>query len=258
MDRHEHWQRVYTTKAEQDVSWFESVPAVSLRLMEAAGLTTETCVLDVGGGDSRLIDHLVVRGLKCLAVLDVSEAALQRAQARLGDKAAVPVWIASDVIGDWFLKPVDIWHDRAVFHFLTAPADRRTYLRQLTRSLAPGGAFIIATFACGMTAIRWFRDDRGRSIAERGEETLRFELIPRAGGTRLVLVNELEPGGAARNAAGWEGCLDALAGIDPGEDAWRPRFDRYAAAFEPTLGPQEGPPPGYQGKEAEDGNRQGG
>ena len=86
-----------------------------------------------------------------------------------------------------------------------------------------------------------------------GEETLRFELTPREGGTRLVLVNELEPGGAARNAAGWEGCLDKLAGIDPGEDAWRPRFERYAAEFEPTLGPQEGPPPGYKGKEAEGG-----
>jgi len=84
-----------------------------------------------------------------------------------------------------------------------------------------------------------------------GDETLRFELIPHEGGTRLVLVNELEPGGAARNAAGWENCLDLLAGIDPGEDPWRPLFERYSAAFEPILGPQEGPPEGYKGEEAE-------
>jgi uncharacterized protein YndB with AHSA1/START domain len=77
-----------------------------------------------------------------------------------------------------------------------------------------------------------------------GEETLRFELSPADGGTRLVLIDELPPGTAARNAAGWDTCLDRLAGIDPAPDAWQPRFERYAAAFEPTLGPQEGPPAG--------------
>ncbi len=80
-----------------------------------------------------------------------------------------------------------------------------------------------------------------------GEEILRFELSAEGGGTRLVLVDELPAGIAARNAAGWEGCLDRLAGLDPAPDAWRPRFEAYAAAFEPTLGRQEGPPAGYQG-----------
>lgn len=80
-----------------------------------------------------------------------------------------------------------------------------------------------------------------------GEETLSFELIPRNGGTRLVLIDELPAAGAARNAAGWENCLDKLAGVDPGEDAWKPLFKRYSAAFEPALGPQEGPPEGYKG-----------
>jgi uncharacterized protein YndB with AHSA1/START domain len=80
-----------------------------------------------------------------------------------------------------------------------------------------------------------------------GEEILRFELSAEGGGTRLVLVDELPAGFAARNAAGWEVCLDRLAGLDPAPDAWRPRFEAYAAAFEPTLGHQEGPPDGYQG-----------
>lgn len=145
--RREHWQRLYAARGEHEVSWFETVPDVSLRLMDAAGLTTETCVLDVGGGDSRLIDHLLARGVRCLAVLDVSNAALQRARDRLGDAASVPRWIAADVTGDWSLEPVDIWHDRAVFHFLTDAADRAAYLRQLRRILKPGGAAIIATFA---------------------------------------------------------------------------------------------------------------
>jgi uncharacterized protein YndB with AHSA1/START domain len=80
-----------------------------------------------------------------------------------------------------------------------------------------------------------------------GEDTLRFELSPEGDGTRLVLVDELPPGSAARNAAGWEQCLDRLQGVEPASDSWRPRFDHYSAAFEPSLGPQEGPPSGYKG-----------
>jgi SAM-dependent methyltransferase len=147
VDRQQHWDRVYSTRGERDVSWFEDLPAISLRLMEAAGLTTETCVLDVGGGDSRLVDALAARGLDCLAVLDVSQAALQRARARLGEAARVPTWIAADVTGVWSLKPMDIWHDRAVFHFLTEREDRARYLRHLAETLKRDGAVIIATFA---------------------------------------------------------------------------------------------------------------
>lgn len=84
-----------------------------------------------------------------------------------------------------------------------------------------------------------------------GEETLRFELSDDHGGTRLVLVNELAPGAAARNAAGWEDCLDRLAGVESDPRTWKRRFDAYAAAFEPALGPQEGPPPGYKGERSE-------
>jgi uncharacterized protein YndB with AHSA1/START domain len=80
-----------------------------------------------------------------------------------------------------------------------------------------------------------------------GDETLRFELSPADGGTRLVLIDELSAGHAARNAAGWDVCLDRLAGLDPDQDAWQPRFEAYVAAFEPALGPQEGPPAGVEG-----------
>ena len=147
MQRKEHWERVYSTKAERDLSWFETLPTVSLQLLEAAGLTTETCVLDVGGGDSRLIDSLAARGMECLAVLDVSAAALQRAKARLADAAQRPVWIEADVTGEWTLKPMDIWHDRAVFHFLTESEDQARYLARLREVLKPTGSAIIATFA---------------------------------------------------------------------------------------------------------------
>jgi hypothetical protein len=91
--------------------------------------------------------HLVARGLECLAVLDVSGEALRRAQARLGSKAAIPIWIESDVAGDWSLEPMDIWHDRAVLHFLTDAADRARYLDHLRQTLRLGGSAIVATFA---------------------------------------------------------------------------------------------------------------
>ena len=177
----EHWQRVYTTKSEREVSWFETMPSVSLRLMEAAGLTSETCVLDVGGGDSHLVDALAARGLDCLAVLDVSEAALHRAQERLGPAASVPTWIAADVTGEWSLKPMDIWHDRAVFHFLTDAKDRVSYISHLRTILKRDGTAIIATFApdgpdkCS-----------GLAVARYSPDTLALEL-----GTEFALVESV-------------------------------------------------------------------
>lgn len=147
MERQTHLNQVYTTKSEHEVSWFEGLPEISLEMLEAAGMTAQSCVLDVGGGDSHLVDALAARGLDCLAVLDVSGAALERARTRMGSAAHVPVWIEADVTGDWTLKPMDIWHDRAVFHFLTAPTDRERYRRHLLDTLRPGGAAIVATFA---------------------------------------------------------------------------------------------------------------
>lgn len=147
MTRKAHWNTIYDSKSERDVSWFETFPDVSLRLMEAAGLNSETCVIDVGGGDSRLVDVLAARRLDCIAVLDVAGAALDRARTRLGVNASIPTWIEADVAGEWSLKPMDIWHDRAVFHFLTDPQDRTRYVDHLRRTLKVGGNAIVATFA---------------------------------------------------------------------------------------------------------------
>jgi trans-aconitate methyltransferase len=143
----QHWDTVYATKGEHDVSWFEASPVVSLQLIEATGLAARTCVLDVGGGESRLVDALLARGVMCIAVLDVAREALARAQARLGDKARDVAWIEADVTGAWSWKEVDIWHDRAVFHFLTERADRDSYKAKLAEMLKPGGSAILATFA---------------------------------------------------------------------------------------------------------------
>jgi SAM-dependent methyltransferase len=178
MSRSDHWDEVYLTKRERDVSWFETVPAMSIRLLEAAGLTEKSCVIDVGGGDSRLVDQLCARGLTCLAVLDVSAAALGRARARLGAAADGVIWIDADVTGRWSLKPMDIWHDRAVFHFLVDATDRARYRDHLLETLKPRGGAIIATFALdgpdrcsGLPVARYSPDTLAREL---GAE---FELI---------------------------------------------------------------------------------
>lgn len=142
-----HWNTVYTTKSEREVSWFEPVSECSLRMLDAAGVTTDACVIDVGGGDSHLADALLNRGFGCLAVLDISGAALRRAQDRLGAQASALTWIEADVTREWSWRPVDVWHDRAVFHFLTTPADRDAYRRHLLDTLKVDGTAIIATFA---------------------------------------------------------------------------------------------------------------
>ena len=143
----QHWNTVYRTKSDSDLSWFEDVPTVSLAMLEAAGLRDDRCVLDVGGGDSHLVDTLVARGMRCVAVLDVSSAALARARTRLGASASGVRWIEADVTGAWELDPVDFWHDRAVFHFLTEAADRQRYRTNLMRMVQPGGHALMATFA---------------------------------------------------------------------------------------------------------------
>jgi len=104
-------------------------------------------VIDIGGGDSRLVDHLVARGLRCVTVLDVSSAALERARARLGEQADRVTWIEADVTGSWTASPVDMWHDRAVFHFLTEADDRARYVAHMREVVKGGGTVIIGAFA---------------------------------------------------------------------------------------------------------------
>ena len=167
----QHWDRIYGTKGERDVSWFEAQPTVSVEMMEAAGLTADTCVVDVGGGESRLVDALLAKGLDCLAVLDISGVAIQHAQARIGTPAKAVTWIQADLTADWDLKPMDIWHDRAVFHFLTEREDRARYVEHLRHTLKPGGSAIIATFALDGPATC-----SGLPVARYAPETLASEL----------------------------------------------------------------------------------
>lgn len=146
-DRASHWQQVYTTRPDTGVSWFEAEPRQSLAMLTAAGATSATGIVDVGGGASRLVDALLDRGYADLTVLDVSSAALAASRARLGSRAAEICWQVADITTWLPARTYDVWHDRAVFHFLTEAADRAAYLERLRAALAPGGQAIIATFA---------------------------------------------------------------------------------------------------------------
>lgn len=142
----EHWNDRYSSVGSTSVSWYEAVPTVSLELLDRIGVTVEQSVIDVGGGASLLVDHLLARGHRDLAVLDLSKVALEEARTRLGDPPSVS-WIVADLLTWAPPRRWDVWHDRAVLHFLTGDADRSTYVEAMRLALAPGGAFVIGTFA---------------------------------------------------------------------------------------------------------------
>jgi SAM-dependent methyltransferase len=177
-DRQSHWQSVYTQKGESEVSWFQESPAPSLGMIEQTGAAPGSAIIDIGGGASRLVDHLVARGFRNVAVLDLSGAALEVAKARLGDRAAQVRWLVADVT-IWEPQDIyDIWHDRAAFHFLNRDADRAAYVARLVRAVKVGGHAIIATFALdgpercsGLPVVRYDAASLGETLGDR------FELV---------------------------------------------------------------------------------
>ncbi|MBI5498779.1 MAG: class I SAM-dependent methyltransferase [Deltaproteobacteria bacterium] len=142
-----HWERIYACRGPEERSWTQSRPSRSLALVRAARLPPGSVVLDAGCGASTLADHLLRGGRLCLACADVSGRALRELRLRLGRRAAGVRWLRADLARDRLATPVDLWHDRAVFHFLTRGADRRRYLANLRRCVRPGGFVILAGFS---------------------------------------------------------------------------------------------------------------
>lgn len=191
--REAHWNRVHG-KAPETLSWYQAEPTLSLQLIGDTGFGSTARILDVGGGTSFLVDRLLDSGYSATGVLDVSEVAIERARIRLGERARKVEWFREDVTR--FVSPHewDIWHDRAVFHFLTEAQDRAAYRAALFRSLSPGGQVILATFGptgpevcSGLPAVRY------------SATSLRREL-----GAGLTLLestpdSHVTPGGAAQD-----------------------------------------------------------
>jgi len=148
MDSRAHWESVYQAKRADEVSWFQRVPARSLDLIQHLAPDRSSRIIDVGGGASTLADALLATGYDALTVLDIAESALAQARARLGEEEARIRWIAGDVRTIALPEAAfDIWHDRAVFHFLTDPGDRAAYVAQVLKAVRSGGHVVVATFA---------------------------------------------------------------------------------------------------------------
>lgn len=147
MDVKTHWEKVYATKAPEAVSWYRSHLDLSLALVERAAIARSASIIDVGGGESTLVDDLLLRGYENVTILDVSQTAIEVAKKRLGSAAEQVRWVVADVT-EIELEPsaYDIWHDRAVFHFLTSPQHRIAYVRQVVRAVKRGGHVIVSTF----------------------------------------------------------------------------------------------------------------
>jgi 2-polyprenyl-3-methyl-5-hydroxy-6-metoxy-1,4-benzoquinol methylase len=148
MNTKTHWEHIYETKAPTRVSWYQEHAQFSLQYIQRTGIRKTDSIIDVGGGASTLVDDLIADGFQHISILDVSGAALQLARQRLGARAAAVNWIEADITrADLAEQAYDLWHDRAVFHFLTQPADRQRYIDAVRHAVRPGGHVIVATFA---------------------------------------------------------------------------------------------------------------
>jgi SAM-dependent methyltransferase len=178
VDRKTHWQNIYQEKSALDVSWYQIKPALSLELIHSTLVARDELIIDVGGGVSVLVDHLCKEGFTNLAVLDISGNALASAKKRLGDLAKNIEWFEADITQFNAPHQFLLWHDRAVFHFLTDQSDRKSYIKALKHALRSGGHLIIAAFATGgpkkCSGLDIVQYDSEKLIAELGED---FELI---------------------------------------------------------------------------------
>ena len=147
MNKEEHWNNIYSTKSLNEVSWYQPIPETSLKLIKNAASTSNSKIIDIGGGDSMLIDNLLEIGFRDLSVLDISSNAIEKAKNRLGLKASTVNFIVSDIIEFETNNQFDVWHDRAVFHFLTEEDQIEKYKTLVRSAIKPKGHLIIGTFS---------------------------------------------------------------------------------------------------------------
>ena len=175
--RKEHWEKVYKTKRPHEVSWTQELPKTSLDFLHSFNLSKSANIIDIGGGDSKLVDYLLNEGFENISVLDISATAIDRAKQRLGDKAAKVNWIVSDVTEFHPSTSYDCWHDRATFHFLTSTDDMNTYLTIARQAI--NGFLVIGTFSdkgpkkCSMLDVHQYTEEELQQQLTNGFEKIR-------------------------------------------------------------------------------------
>lgn len=164
-DRKKHWEHIYQTKELEDVSWFQQTPEPSLDFFKQLYVPRTAKIIDIGGGDSFLVDHLLDLGYQDISVLDISEFAINRAKQRLGERAAKVKWVVADAATFEPNEKYDFWHDRAAFHFLTAKNDIDNYIATAVNAISQNGILVIGTFSeqgptkCSGIAIKQYSED---------------------------------------------------------------------------------------------------
>ena len=188
----QHWENVYETKGPDEVSWYQAVPTQSMALIRETEIPVEAPLIDVGGGSSTLVDILCNSGYTDVTVLDISEMALTKARQRLGTKADAVSWIAADVTAFDPLRRYYLWHDRALFHFMTDPAQIEAYLRTLRTALIPRGHFVVSTFGpegpdqCSGLKVQRYSVEQLANVLEPGFELRSFDIEDHATPTGTV------------------------------------------------------------------------
>ena len=202
-DAKEHWENIYQTKKSNEVSWHQEKPKTSLNLISETNLDKSTPIIDVGAGDSNLVDHLLAAGYRNITVLDVSSTALNRAKKRLGNKANGVKWVVSDLREFETNDRYDIWHDRAVLHFLTEKEEISRYAERVRRLLKPNGYSIVSTFSengpkkCSGLDIKQYSEDSMIKLFNDFEHIKSFEeehLTP-WGASQIFIFNVFRKGG---------------------------------------------------------------
>ncbi len=186
-DRKEHWEKQYSDKSPSEVSWYQLEPTLSLRLIKETGIEKDEYIIDVGGGASNLVDHLHAAGYSRLAILDISKKSLELARQRLGTKADNTEWLEADITEFLPEHLYALWHDRAVFHFLTGKTDRIKYVQALKKAVRPQGHVVLAAFAIGgptkCSGLDIVQYDASGLLYELGEE---FRLVEEASETHMT------------------------------------------------------------------------
>ncbi|MDO8892664.1 MAG: class I SAM-dependent methyltransferase [Sulfurimicrobium sp.] len=172
-DSKTHWEQVYSSRKPHEVGWYQAYPEIPLHLIASTGANKTAAIIDVGGGASNLVDALLENGYCDVTVLDLSAAALKATQARLGEASNQVKWLVADITSFTPPRQYDVWHDRAVFHFLTEAADRQRYVEAARAALPPGGHLIMATFALdgppqcsGLDVVRYSPESLRQAVGE--------------------------------------------------------------------------------------------